>query len=84
MLPRYQRKPTFLLEHERILDTLYYTPEVSRDTHPHWRGTLSFPPQVKNSPVFPTSSRDEGPLFCFAWKEVPTSPSHFEKMLVYT
>ena len=60
MLPRYQRKPTFLLEHERILDTLYYTPEVSRDTHPHWRGTLSFPPQVKNSPVFPTSSRDEG------------------------
>ena len=84
MLPRYQRKPTFSLEHERDLDMLYETPEVSRDNRPHSRGMLSFPPQVKKSPVFPASSRDEGPLFCFAWKEVPTSPSHFEKMLVYT
>ena len=84
MLQHFQRKPKFPLEHERVLDTLYYTPEVSRDTRPHLRGTLKFPPQVKKSPVFPASSRDEGPLFCFAWKEVPTSPSHFEKMLVYT
>ena len=83
MLQRFQRKPTFPLDLERVLDMLYEAPEVSRDTRPHSRGMLKFP-QVKKNPIFPTSSRDEGPLFCFAWKEVPTSPSHFEKMLVYT
>ena len=56
MLQRFQRKPTFPLELERVLDTLNETPEVSRDTRPHSRGTLSFPPQVKKSPVFPASS----------------------------
>ena len=56
MLQRFQRKPTFPLELERVLDMLNETPEVSRDTRPHSRGTLSFPPQVKKSPVFPASS----------------------------
>ena len=74
MLPHFQRKPTFPLDLERILDMLYETPEVSRDTHPHSRGTVCFPPQVKNSPVFPASSQHEGQLPCFAWKGMPTSP----------
>ena len=45
---------------------------------------LSFPPQVKKSPVFPSSSRDEGLLPCFTWKGMPTSPSHLERRLVST
>ena len=53
MLLHFQRKPTFPLELERVLDTLYETPEVSRDTRPHSRGTLNFPPQVKKGPVSP-------------------------------
>ena len=69
MLQRFQRKPKFPLELERVLDTLNETPEVSRDTRPHSRGTLSFPPQVKKSPVFPASSGDEGRLSCLPGKE---------------
>ena len=49
MLQRYQREPTFPLEHKSIHETLYKTPEVSRDTCPHLRGTLKFPPQVKRA-----------------------------------
>ena len=64
--------------------SLYETPEVSRDTRPHSRGTLSFPPQVKKSPVFPATSQDEGRLSCFAWKGMPTSPSHLESRMVST
>ena len=59
MLQCFQRKPTFPLELVRVLDMLYETPEVSRDTRPHLRGTLKFPPQVKKSPVVPASRRDE-------------------------
>ena len=59
MLQRFQRKPTFPLELVRVLDMLYETPEVSRDTRPHLRGMLKFPPQVKKSPVVPASRRDE-------------------------
>ena len=84
MLQRFQRKPTFPLELERVLDTLNETPEVSRDTRPHSKGMLSFPSQVKKSPVFPASSGDEGRLPCFAWKGMPTSPLHLERRLVST
>ena len=45
MLQRFQRKPMFPLELERVLDMLYETPEVSQDTRPHSRGMLSFLPQ---------------------------------------
>ena len=76
MLQRFQRKPTFPLELKRVLDTLNETPEVSRDTCPHSREMLKFPPQVKKSPVFPASGRDEVRLPCFAWKGMPTSLSH--------
>ena len=84
MLQPFQRKTTFALELEKVLYMLYKTPEVSRDTRPHSRGTLSFPPQVKKSPVFPASSRDEGGLPCFGWKGMLTSPSHLERRLVST
>ena len=79
-----QESPHSVFELERVLDTLYETPEVSPDTRPHSRGTLSLPPPVKKSPVFPSSSRDEGQLPCFAWKGMPTSPSHLERRLVST
>ena len=84
MLQRFQKKPKFPLELKRVLDMLNETTEVSRDTRPHSRGTPSFPPQVKKSPVFPASSGDEGRLPCFAWKGMPTSPSHLERRLVST
>ena len=83
MLQRFQRKPTFPLELERVLYMLYEAPEVSPDTRPHSRGMLKFPPQVKN-PIFPTSSQDEGRLPCFTWKGMPTSLSHLERRLVST
>ena len=47
-----KESPRYLLELERVLVTLYKSPEVSPDTHPHSRGMLSFPPQVKKSPLF--------------------------------
>ena len=84
MLQRFLRKPTFPLELERVLDMLYKTPEVSRDTRTHSRGTLKFPPQVKKSPFFLASHRDEGRLPCFTWKGMPTSPAHLERRLVST
>ena len=84
MLPHFQRMPMFPLDLERVLDTLYETPEASLDTHPHSRSTLSFPPQVSKSPVFLTSSRNDGRLPCFSWKGMPTSPLHFERRLVST
>ena len=45
---------------------------------------MSFPPQVRKSYVFPSSSRDEGRLPCFTWKGMPKSPSHLERRLVST
>ena len=60
------------------------TPEVSPDTRPHSRGTLSFLPQVKKSPVFPLSTLDAGWFPCFVWKGMPTSPSHFKRRMVST
>jgi len=48
--------PRSLLKLKRVLDTLYATQEVPSDTHPHSRGIPSFPPQLKKSPVFPSSS----------------------------
>ena len=55
MLQRFQRKPTFPLELERVLYMLYEAPEVSPDTRPHSRGMLSLPPQVKQHRVFLSS-----------------------------
>ena len=41
-----KESPRSLLELERVLDMLYETPEISTDTHPCSRGTLSGLPQV--------------------------------------
>ena len=68
--------PTFPLELERVLDMLYKTPEVSKDTHPNSRGTMSFLPQVKKSPDFPTSTRDEALFLCNDPSGVPRGPSN--------
>ena len=46
--------PRSLLEHKRVLATPYETAEVSGDTRPHSRGMLSFSPELKKSPVFPS------------------------------
>ena len=73
MLQHFQRKPSSLLELERVLDTLYETPEVGPDMRSHLSGTLRFTTEVKNSPVFPSSSRDEDRLPCIPWKGVPTT-----------
>ena len=63
--------PCSLLELERVFDTLYETPEIGPDTRLHLSGTLRFPTQVKKSPIFPSSRRDEGRLPCFACKGMP-------------
>ena len=76
--------PWSLLELEMVLDMLYEIPEVSPDTRPHLRGTLSFLPKVKKRPVFPSSSRDENRLPCFTWKGMLTYPSHLERRLEST
>ena len=49
---------------------------------PPLRGTLNFLPQLKKSPVFPSSTRDDSRLPCIAWKGMLTSPSHLERRLV--
>ena len=64
---------------ERVLDTLDATQEVPRRALPHSRVTLRVPPQLKKSPVFPSSSQDEGPLPCFVGKGIPAFPSHFKR-----
>ena len=42
-----------LLKLERMLESLYTTQEVPRDTCHHLRGTPSFTPQLEKSPVSP-------------------------------
>ena len=73
--------PHSLLSLERVLDTLYATQEVPRHTHVLSRGTPSFPPQLKKSLVFHSSSRDEGPFLCFVYKGIPTFPLHLRRRL---
>ena len=58
-----------LLSLETVLDTLEVTQEAPGDTRLHSRETGRVPPQLKKSPGFPSSSRDEGPLPFFVGKE---------------
>ena len=71
--------PPSLLSLKRVLDTLDATQEVPRHTRLHSRGTPSIPPQLKKSPVFPSSSRDEGPFPCFVGRGIPAFPSHLKR-----
>ena len=66
-----------------VLDMLYETPEVSIDTCPNSRGTLSFPPLVKKSPVFPASTRDEALFLCIDPSGVPRGPSNLTIFLTF-
>ena len=63
-----------LLSLERVLDTLDASQEVPQHTCLHLRGTPRVPPRLNKSPVFPSSSRDEGPLPCFVGKGIPAFP----------
>ena len=74
-----QQIPRSLLELERKFDILYESPEASQDTHTHSRGILSFPPQLKRSPVFPASIRDECQFLCFVGKGIPMCPSPLKR-----
>ena len=49
--------PPSLFSLDRVLGTLDATQEVPLNTHLHWRGIPNVPPQLKKSPVFPSSSR---------------------------
>ena len=51
--------PLSLLSLERVLDTIVASKQVPRHTCLHSRGTPMVLPQLKKSPVFPSSSRDE-------------------------
>ena len=73
--------PPSLLSLKRVHDTLYATQEVPQHTCLYSRGTASFLPQLKKSPVFPSSSRDEGPFPCFFCKGIPTFPSYLKRRL---
>ena len=52
MLQRFQRKPTFPLDLESVLDTLYETPEVPKIPSPLERNS-EFPTTSKEEPRFP-------------------------------
>ena len=73
--------PLSLLSLERVIDTIVPSKDVPRHTCLHWRGTPRVLPQLKKSPVFPSSSRDECPFPWFVWKDMPVFLSHCKKNL---
>ena len=75
--------PPFFLSLESVLDTLAATQEVPRHTRLYSRGISSVLPQLKKSPVSPSSSRDEGPFPCFIRKGIPALPSHLKRRHSY-
>ena len=74
--------PPSVLSLKKVLDTLKATQKVPQHTCLHSRGTPSFPPQLKKSPGFPSSTRDESPFPCFLCKGILTLPSHLWRMPV--
>ena len=71
--------PPSLLSLKRVLDTLAATQEVPRHTRLYSRGISSVLPQLKKSPVSPSSSRDEGPFPCFLGKGISAFLSHLKR-----
>ena len=63
--------PPSLLSLDRFLDNLDATQEVPRHPRLHSRGTPRVPPQLKQSPIFASSSRAEGPFPCTLGKGIP-------------
>ena len=62
-----------------LTHSLYATQEVPWGTCCHSRGTPSFLPQLKKSPVFPTSFWDDGQLAWFKLRGTLTFPSHLKR-----
>ena len=71
--------PPFLLSLKRVIDTIEATQEVPRHTRLHSRGTPKGPPQLKKSPGFPSSSREDGLFPCFVEKGIPAFPSYLKR-----
>ena len=71
--------PPSFLSLERFLDTLDATHEIPQHTLLHWKGTPSVPPLLKESTVFLSSSRDDGPIPCFVGKGIPAFLSHLKR-----
>ena len=71
--------PSSLSKLKRRLDSLYATQRVTRNTCHISRGPPIFLKQLEKSPVFPTSSRDEGWVPCFIWRGIQTFPTHLKR-----
>ena len=55
------------------------TQEIPWYTRSHERGTPRIQPQPKKSPIFPSSSQNEGPFPCFIRKWIPAFLSHLKR-----
>ena len=71
--------PPSLLSLKRVLYTLEETQAVPRHNHLHSRGTPRVSPQLKKSPGFPSSSRDESPFPSFIGRGIPVFLSHLKR-----
>ena len=71
--------PPSLLSLKRVLDTIDATHKIPRHTRLHLKGTPNVPPLLKESPVFLSSSRDDGPIPCFVGKGIPAFLSHLKR-----
>ena len=71
--------PPFLLSLERVLDIFDETQKVPQHTCLHSRGTPRVLPQLEKSPVYPSSSPNEGPFPCFVGKGIPAFLSHLKR-----
>ena len=64
---------------KRVLYTLEETQAVPRHNHLHSRGPPRVSPQLKKSPGFPSSSRDESPFPSFIGRGIPVFLSHLKR-----
>ena len=71
--------PPSLLSLERDLDTLQAPQEVPRLRSLHSRGTQRVPPQLKKSPSFPSSSREDRWFPHFVRKGIPVFPQYLKR-----
>ena len=71
--------PPSLLSLERVRDTIEATQKLSRHTRLYSKGPSRVPTQLRKSPGFPSSSRDEGPFNCFVGKGIPAFLSHLKR-----
>ena len=65
--------------HELLMGGISHIGSRNPNKTLHLRGTPRVPPQLKKSPLFPSSSRDEGPFTCFIGKGILGFPSHLKR-----